>query len=51
MQTVVETPSYLADAERLFSPQERLAIVDRLARICFGGVRKKREGRSFKGRA
>src|SRR5260370_20968939 len=31
MQTVVETPSYLADAERLFSPEERLAIVDRLA--------------------
>lgn len=31
MQTVVETPSYLADAERLFSPEERKAIVDRLA--------------------
>lgn len=31
MQTVVETPSYLADAERLFSPEARLAIVDRLA--------------------
>ena len=31
MQTVVETPSYLADAERLFSPDERAAIVDRLA--------------------
>ncbi len=31
MQTVVETPSYLADAERLFSPVERMAIVDRLA--------------------
>jgi hypothetical protein len=31
MQTVVETPSYLADAERLFSPQQRKAIVDRLA--------------------
>jgi uncharacterized protein YciW len=30
MQTVVETPSYLADAERLFSPEERMAIVDRL---------------------
>jgi hypothetical protein len=30
MQTVVETPSYLADAERLFSRQECLAIVDRL---------------------
>jgi hypothetical protein len=31
MQTVVETPSYLADAERLFSPDERAAIVGRLA--------------------
>jgi len=31
MQTVVETPSYLANAERLFSPDERAAIVDRLA--------------------
>jgi putative transcriptional regulator len=31
MQTVVETPSYLADAERLFSSEERRAIVDRLA--------------------
>mgnify|MGYP000331913663 CR=1 FL=1 len=31
MQTVVETPSYLADAERLFSLDERKAIVDRLA--------------------
>jgi hypothetical protein len=34
MQTVVETPSYLADAKRLFSPEERLAIVDRLASFC-----------------
>src|SRR5580704_14766462 len=31
MQTVVEIPSYLAAAERLFSPDERAAIVDRLA--------------------
>jgi len=31
MQTVVETPSYLADADRLFSPDERMAIVERLA--------------------
>ena len=31
MQTVVETPAYLADAERLFSSDERKAIVDRLA--------------------
>jgi putative transcriptional regulator len=28
---VVETPSYLVDAERLFSLEERMAIVDRLA--------------------
>ena len=26
MQTVVETPSYLAAADRLFSPDERMAI-------------------------
>lgn len=31
MKTVVETPSYLADADRLFSQTERAAIVDRLA--------------------
>ena len=31
MQTVVETPPYLTDAERLVSPIERAAIVDRLA--------------------
>jgi hypothetical protein len=31
MQTVVETPSYLADAERLFSPEERMAVVDRFS--------------------
>lgn len=31
MHTVVETPSYLADAERLLSPVEQKAIVDRLA--------------------
>jgi mRNA-degrading endonuclease RelE of RelBE toxin-antitoxin system len=31
MQTVVETPSYLVDAERLFSSTERAAIVDRLS--------------------
>jgi hypothetical protein len=31
MHTVVETPTYLADAEKLFSQIERAAIVDRLA--------------------
>jgi hypothetical protein len=48
MQTVVETPSYLLDAERLFSSVERAAIVDRLAAdpVCgvmipgSGGIRK-----------
>jgi hypothetical protein len=28
MHTVVETPAYLADAERIFSVEERAAIVD-----------------------
>src|SRR5258708_15905214 len=31
MEAGVVTPSFLADAERLFSPEERIAIVDRLA--------------------
>jgi hypothetical protein len=31
MHTVVETPVYLADAERLCSPDEQKAVVDRLA--------------------
>jgi hypothetical protein len=31
MQTVIETPSYLADAERLFTEDERGAIVDDIA--------------------
>jgi hypothetical protein len=38
MQTVVETPAYLADAERLFSPEERKVIVDRLAADPVSGV-------------
>jgi hypothetical protein len=33
MHTVVETPPYLADAEKLFSQIERVAIVDRLASV------------------
>ena len=52
MQTVVETPSYLAVADRLFSPDERMAIVERLASDprCgvvipgSGGIRKVRFG-------
>jgi mRNA-degrading endonuclease RelE of RelBE toxin-antitoxin system len=59
MQTVVETPSYLADAERLFSPDERKAIVDRLAAdpACgvvvpgSGGVRKVRFGFGGRGKS
>jgi hypothetical protein len=31
MQTVIETPNYLADAERLFKEDERRAIVDQIA--------------------
>jgi hypothetical protein len=31
MHTVVETPAYLAHAERLFTPTERIAVVDRVA--------------------
>ncbi|MBR1215058.1 type II toxin-antitoxin system RelE/ParE family toxin [Bradyrhizobium sp. JYMT SZCCT0180] len=59
MQTVVETPSYLADAERLFSPSERMAIVDRLASdpTCgvvipgSGGIRKVRFGFGARGKS
>jgi hypothetical protein len=59
MQTVVETPSYLAGAERLFSPDERKAIVDRLAAdpTCgvvipgSGGIRKVRFGFGARGKS
>jgi RelE toxin of RelE / RelB toxin-antitoxin system len=59
MQTVVETPSYLADAERLFSLNERKAIVDRLASdpTCGvvipggGGIRKVRFGFGARGKS
>src|SRR5437868_15007230 len=59
MQTVVETPTYLADAERLFSPDERKAIVDRLASdpTCGvvvpggGGIRKVRFGFGARGKS
>lgn len=59
MQTVVETPSYLTDAERLFSPDERKAIVDRLAAdpACgvvipgSGGIRKVRFGFGGRGKS
>ena len=59
MQTVVETPSYLADAERLFSSDERKAVVDRLAAdpTCggvipgSGGIRKVRFGFGTRGKS
>jgi hypothetical protein len=59
MQTVVETPSYLVDAERLFSAVERAAIVDRLASDpkCgvvvpgTGGIRKVRFGFGARGKS
>ena len=59
MQTVVETPSYLSDAMRLFSPEERMAIVDRLAAdpTCgvvipgSGGLRKVRSASALGARA
>ena len=59
MHTVVETPSYLADAEGLFSLEERMAIVDRLAAdpTCgvvipgSGGVRKVRFGFGARGKS
>jgi hypothetical protein len=52
-------PSYLADAERLFSPGERMAIVDRLASdpTCgvvipgSGGIRKVRFGFGARGKS
>jgi hypothetical protein len=58
-QTVVETPSYLADAERRFSMDERAALVDRLAADprCgvvipgAGGIRKVRFGFGARGKS
>jgi hypothetical protein len=52
MQAVVETPTYLADAERLFTDDERADIVDQVATDprCgvvipgSGGIRKLRVG-------
>ena len=58
MQTVVETPPYLAEAERLFSEDERAAIIDAVSidPQCgvvipgSGGVRKLRVGASGRGK-
>ena len=59
MQTIVETPPYLAAADRLFSPDERMAIVERLASdpTCdvvipgSGGIRKVRFGFGARGKS
>jgi hypothetical protein len=59
VQTVVETPSYLDDAERLLSSDERKAVVDRLAAdpTCGvvvpggGGIRKVRFGFGARGKS
>ena len=58
MHTVVETPAYLSDAERLFTAEERQAIVDRIAAgpECgvlipgTGGIRKVRFGFGGRGK-
>jgi len=59
MQTVVETPPYLADAERLFTIEERTAIVEIVAADPFcgvvipgsGGIRKVRVGFGGRGKS
>jgi hypothetical protein len=58
MHAVVETPAYLSDAERLFTAEERAAIVDRIASDpdCgvlipgTGGIRKVRFGFGGRGK-
>ena len=58
MHAIVETPSYLADAERLFSMEERVSIADQLSADpkCgvvipgTGGVRKVRFGFGGRGK-
>ncbi|HXW27502.1 MAG TPA: type II toxin-antitoxin system RelE/ParE family toxin [Xanthobacteraceae bacterium] len=58
MHSVVETPAYLADAERLFTTEERTAIVDHVAADpeCgvlipgTGGIRKVRFGFGGRGK-
>jgi RelE toxin of RelE / RelB toxin-antitoxin system len=59
MQTVVETPPYLADAERLFTAAERTTIIETLAADprCGvvipggGGIRKVRFGFGGRGKS
>ena len=58
MQTVVETPAYLGDAERLFTREERGAVIDMVAADPHcgvvipgsGGVRKVRVGLAGRGK-
>ena len=58
MHTVVETPPYLADAERLFTAEERATIVDTVSAELrcgvvipgTGGVRKLRVAASGRGK-
>lgn len=59
MHAVIETPAYLAHAERLFSTEERTAVVDRVATNpeCgvlmpgAGGIRKVRFGFGGRGKS
>jgi hypothetical protein len=59
MQTVVETPSYLAEAERVLSSAEQKSVVDRLSAdpTCGvlipggGGIRKVRFGFGGRGKS
>jgi hypothetical protein len=58
LQAVVETPQYLSDAERLFTADERVAIVEQIAAdpLCgvvipgAGGIRKVRFGFGGRGK-
>ncbi len=58
MQTVVETPAYLSDANRLFSEEEKEAIVDQVSTDPHcgvvipgsGGIRKVRVGFGGRGK-
>ena len=59
MQAVVETPAYLENAERLFTAEERAAVVDTVAvdPLCgvviphSGGIRKVRFGFGGRGKS
>jgi hypothetical protein len=59
MQTVVETPAYLANAERLFTAEERATVVDAVSidPLCgvvipqSGGLRKVRFGFGGRGKS